>query len=352
MSVSSTKEHHIASPGTAAQGAPGTGADASGTPIRLPLRSWRFISGRLGFVVHKTVDIVIVLWAAATVSFLALQLIPGDPLANLMAGIQDATPEIRTEIAAHYGLDKSPVEQYLTFLGGAAQGDFGVSYQRAAPVTEVILGELPATLELTFWAMVLALVVAVLLALATSGRRRGYRFLAQGLELVAVSVPSFWLGIMLISLFSFTLRWLPAFGTEGPLSLVLPVLTLAVPLVGVLAQVLRERMEHTLHEPFVTTIRARGLGENRLRSKHVLKHASLPALTLSSVIFGSLLSGTAIIETLFSRPGIGRVAVVAIQDRDIPVVLGFVVFAAFIFTVINTLVDLLYPLIDPRLRSN
>lgn len=297
-------------------------------------------------------DIVLVLWAAATLTFIALQLIPGDPLDKLLAGIQDATPEIREQIAAHYGLDQPVIIQYFTYLAGIARGDLGVSYQRGTPVTEVILSELGPTVELTVWAMLVAVVVSIFISLATSGRRRGARLVAQGFELIAVSIPSFWLGIILMTVFSFGLRWFPAFGTNGPASLVLPVVTLAVPLIGVLTQVLRERMEHTLHEPFVTTLRSRGLGEGDVRARHVLRHASLPALTLSSVIFGALLSGTAVIETLFARPGVGRLAVMALQDRDIPVVMGFVIFAAFAFIVINTIVDLLYPVLDPRLRES
>ncbi|KAB1662243.1 ABC transporter permease [Pseudoclavibacter chungangensis] len=328
---------------------PASDTDTAAEKRRARLRA----TGRLALAIgNRLLDIVLVLWAAATLAFIALQLIPGDPLDRLMAGIQDATPEMRAAISAHYGLDQPVFVQYLQFLAHAAVFDFGTSYQRAAPVTEVLLSELPATLELTFWAMTLAVVVAILLALATSGRGRIGRAIAVGLELVSVSVPSFWLGIVLMTVLSFQLRLLPAFGANGPASLVLPVITLAVPLAGVLSQVLRERMEHALHEPFVTTLRARGLTESGIRSGHVLRHAALPALTLTSVIFGSLLSGTVIIETLFSRPGLGRVAVAAVQDRDIPLVLGFVVFAAFVFIVLNTIVDLVAPLLDPRSRGS
>ncbi|MGO3885533.1 MAG: ABC transporter permease, partial [Mycetocola sp.] len=152
--------------------------------------------------------------------------------------------------------------------------------------------------------------------------------------------------------FAFAIPIFPAFGSTAPLSIVLPTLTLAIPLAGVIGQVLRERMEHTLHEPFVTTLRARGLSEQAIRSRHVLRHASLPVLTLSGVIFGSLLSGTAIVETLFGRPGLGNIAVEAIQSRDLPVVSGIVIFSALGFIVVNAVVDVLYPLIDPRLRSS
>lgn len=318
----------------------------SGAPVR-PRRGGSWIR----VAVRTLVDIVLVVWAAATLTFLAVKLIPGDPLDKLMAGIQDVTPAMRAAVAAQYGLDQPVFVQYVTYLAGVARGDLGVSYQRGVPVTEILWSELGPTVELTAWAMVVAVVASVVLALATSGRRPFARVLAQGFELIAVSTPSFWLGIVLMTVFSFGLRWVPAFGGTGPASLVLPVVTLAVPLVGVLTQVLRERMEHTLHEPFVTTLRARGLSESEVRSRHVLRHAGLPALTLSSVIVGSLLSGTAVIETLFSRPGIGRLAVDALQDRDIPLVMGVVIFAAFVFILLNTAVDLLYPLIDPRLRK-
>nr|WP_237463671.1 ABC transporter permease [Leucobacter aridicollis] len=300
---------------------------------------------------RSLVDLVLVVWLAATIAFLALRLIPGDPLDVLLSGVQDATPEMRAEIAAHYGLDRPAIVQYFGYLWGVVQGDLGTSYHRGSPVTQVLFSELGPTVELTVAAMLVAVVAAVALALATSGQRPGVRLAAQGLEVVAVSVPSFWLGIVLMTVFSFGLKWVPAFSGDSPAGLILPVVTLAVPLVGVITQLLRERVEHQLHEPFVTTVRARGVSEARLRSQHLLRHASVPVLTLSSIIFGSLLTGTVVIETLFARPGIGRVIVLALQDRDVPVVLGFVVFAAVVFIVINTVVDLLLPLNDPRLKG-
>lgn len=305
----------------------------------------------LSIVGRSVLDLVVVIWFAATLAFVALQLIPGDPLDKLLAGVQDATPEMRAAIAAHYGLDEPVIVQYFTYLLGVAQGDLGVSYHRGAPVTEVLFGELGSTIQLTVLAMLLAVIVSVLFALLTSGHLPGLRWVAQGLELIAVSIPSFWLGIVLMTIFSFGLRWVPAFSGDSPAGLILPVVTLAVPLIGVLTQVLRERMEHQLHEPFVVTVRSRGVSEWSLRGGHLLRHASVPALTLTSIVFGSLLTGTVIIETLFARPGIGRVVVVALQDRDIPVVLGFVIFAAAVFIIINTIVDLLLPLIDPRLKA-
>ena len=324
---------------------------AAGEPVSAPDEDRRGAPRWPRILLRSLVDLVLVVWLAATIAFLALRLIPGDPLDVLLSGVQDATPEMRAEIAAHYGLDRPAIVQYFGYLWGVVQGDLGTSYHRGSPVTQVLFSELGPTVELTVAAMLVAVVAAVALALATSGQRPGVRLAAQGLEIVAVSVPSFWLGIVLMTVFSFGLRWVPAFSGDSPAGLILPVVTLAVPLVGVITQLLRERVEHQLHEPFVTTVRARGVSEARLRSQHLLRHASVPVLTLSSIIFGSLLTGTVVIETLFARPGIGRVIVLALQDRDVPVVLGFVVFAAVVFIVINTVVDLLLPLIDPRLKG-
>lgn len=306
----------------------------------------------LRWIANIVVDAVLVLWLAATLTFVTLKLLPGDPVDRLLAGVYDITPEMRAQVAGYYGLDQPLWVQYLQYIGRLATGDLGTSYQQQAPVTGIILAELPATLALTTVAMALAILVALVAVPFTAGRNRTARLIAQGVELLAISTPSFWLGILLMTLFAFTWPILPPFGSDQPLSIVLPALTLAIPIGGVLGQVLRERMEHVLHEPFVTTVRARGVGETALRTRHLLRHASLPALTLSGVIYGSLLSGTAIVETLFGRPGIGRIAVVAIQERDLPVAIGVVLFSAVGFILINTIVDLLYPLLDPRLRRS
>ncbi len=302
-------------------------------------------------ILDIVIDAILVLWISATLTFFALKLIPGDPVERLLAGIWDVTPEMRAQVTSYYGLDKPIWEQYWTYLSHLVVGDLGTSYQRQAPVVEVILAELPATLTLTTVSIVLAIAIALIAAPFTAGRNRFARIVAQGVELLAISMPSFWLGILLMTLFAFTWPIFPAFGVDKPLSIVLPALTLAIPIAGVIGQLLRERIEYTLQEPFVTSVRARGVGETALRTNHVLRHASIPALTLSGVIFGTLLSGAAIVETLFSRPGVGRVAVSAIQERDIPLVLGIVVFSALGFIIVNTVIDLLYPVLDPRLRK-
>jgi peptide/nickel transport system permease protein len=198
---------------------------------------------------------------------------------------------------------------------------------------------------------VLAMVIAVGLAVLTAGRGRISRQIASFLELVFASTPVFWLGILLLMVFSFTLRWFPVSGANGWQSIVLPSLTLALPTAGLLAQVLREAIEKTLDQPFVTTIRSRGVSELSIRARHVLRHALLPAVTLGGWLIGGLLGGAVITEKVFGRPGLGTVTLGAVLTHDVPVVLAVVLLAAFIHVAASTLLDILYLLIDPRLRA-
>lgn len=300
----------------------------------------------------RAIDIVLVLLAAATLSFATLQLMPGNPVDTLLRGTFEITPEMRADVAAAYGLDRPIVVQYVQYVGGLLVGDLGVSYQQRQPVTEIIAAALPATAALTGLAMLLAIVFALVGALVSAGRGSPARFAAQTLELLAISVPSFWIGLLLLTAFAFAIPIFPSTGAEGFSSLVLPALTLSLPLAGVLGQILRERLDESLEQPHTLTARTRGAGEARVRVRHGLRHSVIPALTVSGAIVGSLLVGTTVIETLFSRPGVGRVLLNAVMSKDAPVIMGVVVFSAIVFLVVNTVVDLLYLVVDPRTRGN
>lgn len=312
-------------------------------------RRWTFAAR---FARRRAIDIVLVMLAAATLSFLTLQLMPGDPVDTLLRGTFEITPEMRADVAAAYGLNEPVFVQYLTYVGGLLVGDLGVSYQQRQPVTEIIAGSLPPTAALTGLAMLLAIVFAVVGALLSAGRGRIARFTAQTLELLAISVPAFWVGLLLLSAFAFAIPIFPSTGAEGFSSLVLPALTLSLALAGVLGQILRERLDDSLEQPHTLTARTRGASEARVRVRHGLRHSLIPALTVSGAIVGSLLVGTTVIETLFSRPGLGRVLLTAVMSKDAPVIMGVVVFAAIVFLVVNTVVDLLYLVVDPRTRDN
>lgn len=292
---------------------------------------------------------VIVLWGAATLAFLVLTLVPGDPVTIMLGAQTQASDEVRALIRQDLGLDRPLWERYFGYLGRILVLDFGTSYRLQRPVTEVIGAQLPATLELTASAFVLAVLVALVIAVLARGRVS--RAIASTLELIAISSPSFWTGILLLTVFSFRLHWFPVSGGQGLPALVLPAITLALPIAGLLSQLLRHGLDAAHSQPFVLTVTARGVGPVSLLTRHTLRHAALPATTFAAYIVGSLLGGTVIVEQLFGRSGIGRVALDAINNRDLPVVMALVIFAAAIFVVINLVVDLLYPLLDPRLRE-
>ena len=303
---------------------------------------WRRAASRLGAS-------VVVAWGSTTAAFFALHALPGN-IADILAGDLDY-PGLREAIAAEWGLDRSLPAQYFDFLRRIASGDFGTSYELRTPVAEVVASQLWPTVHLAVSAGILALLIAVVVATLTSAQGRAARALASFVELVFASTPVFWLGILLLMAFSFTLQWLPVSGDEGWASLVLPAITLALPTAGLLTQVLREAMEKTLDQPFVVTVRARGLSEWGLRVRHVLRHAALPVMTLGGWLIGGLLGGAVITEKVFGRPGLGTVTLNAVLSHDVPVVLAVVLLAAFIHVAASTLLDLLYVLIDPRLKT-
>ncbi len=206
------------------------------------------------------------------------------------------------------------------------------------------------TLKLTGLALVVSLVFAVLMAVTTAHRRWGQR-IAGSIELVLASTPSFWLGIVLLFIFSFTLRWFPVAGDRSFSSLVLPAFSLGLAQGAVVSQVLRRGLEDALDEPFVLTLRAWGLGNTVIRLRHALRHAALPAVTLTGWLIGGLLSGAVITEQVFGRPGLGKITVDAVLGKDLPVVLAVAIFSALVYVVLSTLVDILYLFIDPRLRD-
>ncbi|MFG1699585.1 ABC transporter permease [Nonomuraea sp. NPDC049309] len=300
---------------------------------------WRLLAG-LG-----------VLWGAATLTFLVVHFTPGDPAEAVVGGEGAApTPEVLAQVRAEYGLDRPWYEQYLSHLWRIAHGDFGTSYRLHTPVTQAIGEQAAATVELAVAAAVTGLFLAIAIALVTAGRRR-WRGLASVVELVAASTPTFWLGIVLLTVFSFGLRLLPSTGGQGFASLVLPALCLALPIAGVLGHVLREALEEVLEEPFIVSARARGLSDTVVRLRHALRHALTPLVTMTGFWVGALLGGAVVTETLFTRQGIGRLLVSAVNAKDLPLVLGVVLLSALVYVLVNLLVDLLYLVIDPRLKE-
>jgi peptide/nickel transport system permease protein len=309
------------------------------------------ISALLRGTAQRAASALAVLWGAATLAFVTLQLIPGDPVDILLGPATTASPAVRAEIRRQYGFNQPLFTQYLRYLARLAHGDLGQSYQLQRPVSSLIGGQLGPTVQLSLAALLLAVVIALVSAVATAGRGPLPRAITTAWELVAVSTPSYWTGIVLLTVFSFQFHVFPVAGAQNPASLVLPAVTLALPVAGVLAQVLRESLEAALGQPFTVTARARGLSRTSVLLRHTLRHAAVPLVTLTGWLTGSLLGGAVLVETVFGRPGIGSLVLQAITSRDMPVVIGVVLLSAAVFLVISTVVDLLYTVIDPRLRS-
>lgn len=293
--------------------------------------------------------VVVVLWGAATLAFLAFRLIPGDPVSVMLGPQAQVSDEVKDGIRAELGLDRPVLEQYASFIGQLARGDLGESYQLRLPVTEVIGRQLGATLQLS----ALALAIAVVLALAVTVLVRGRtaRAVAAAVELVVLSSPVFWIGLVLLSVFAFGLGWFPVSGARNPATLVLPAVTLALPVAALLSQVLRDALVQAERMPFAETVRARGASPSWFTLRHGLRHGAASGITLAAYLTGSVLGGAVLVETVFARPGLGRVTLAAISDRDLPVITGIILLSAVVFVAVNLVVELVHPLIDPRVRT-
>ncbi|MFF2555069.1 ABC transporter permease [Nocardia sp. NPDC058058] len=310
---------------------------------RLP-QPVRWLVGRLALA-------VLVIWAAATLTFVGLQAIPGDPARAIAGGVAaTSSPQVLAQIRSEYGLDSPVHVQYARFLGRLAHGDLGTSYQQHRPVRALIAEQLWPTVELAVGGLVLGLAVSVAVAMFTAQRPRS-RAVARTVEFTALSMPTYWVGFVLLALFSFHWQVFPVVGATGLRGLVLPWLTLAVAVAGVLSQVTRDGLEQALEQPFAVTVRARGATELRVRAGHALRHAAAPVLTLSGWMLGNLLGGVVVVETVFARKGLGQLLVTAVRGRDYPVVTGTVVLTAAAFAVISIVLDQLYRLVDPRIRE-
>lgn len=290
-----------------------------------------------------------VLWAAVTLTFLSIHVAPGE-VVDIILGDQIGTPELVAAIEAEWGLDRPLGVQYLEFLGRTLQGDFGRSYMLQTEVSGLIWSQLGPTLRLTGAALAVALIYAVGSALLTAGRPWGRR-LAGIFELTMISTPSFWLGIVLLYVFSFTLKIFPVSGDRGWSSLVLPSLAIGLSLGAVVGQVLRQGLERALDEPFALTVRSWGVREIVFRLRHALRHAAIPAVALVGWLIGGLLAGAVVTEQVFGRPGLGRITVDAVLMQDMPVVIAVAMLSAAVYVALSTLVDLACLLIDPRLRA-
>jgi ABC-type dipeptide/oligopeptide/nickel transport system permease component len=300
-----------------------------------------------GYLLRRLYHSFIVILGITLIIFIITHMI-GDPVVLLLS--PEATQADRDELQRQLGLDRSLPVQYMVFLKDAVRGDFGTSFRHQRPALELVLQHLPATLELTLAAMVLSILISIPLGILTSMRpgsfidRTGMTF-----ALFGQSAPVFWIGIMFILLFGVKLRWFPISGRGGIENLIMPAMTLALFSTAAQTRLTRSSMLDVLDKDFIRTARSKGLHEFKVILKHGLKNALIPIITIVALQFGMMLSGAVITETIFAWPGVGRLAVNAIYNRDYPVIQAAVFVTSFFFIFINLIVDLLYTKIDPRI---
>jgi peptide/nickel transport system permease protein len=301
-----------------------------------------------GYILKRLFHSIFVLVGISLVVFIILHL-TGDPAALLMP--MDATPEQVAQFRQEMGFNDPIVVQYWRFFKGTLRGDFGDSFRHSQPALELVMERMPATIQLTLAAMVIALLVAIPVGIISAIRRNSLLdHIGMTGALLGQSTPVFWLGVMLILIFSVTLQWFPSSGRGELQHLVLPAITLGMFTMARTARMMRSSMLEVLGQEYMKTAKAKGLNPGMVILKHALKNAAIPVVTIIGMELGTLLGGAVITETIFAWPGVGRLAVQAIYNRDYPVVQAAVFFLASVFVLVNLVVDLLYTYLDPRVK--
>ena len=288
------------------------------------------------------------LWVVATVIFIAIRMIPGDPAEAIMGGPgSQASAEALETAREQYHLNEPILVQYVLYLGQLITGDLGTSYAQQRSVAQIMAEMLPATLQLTLISLAIAWLIAFLMAAIAARSSRLGQAMGTVIEVVAAAVPHFWLGAMLIIIFSTWLGWLPAVDTGTVQGIILPALTLAIPLAGFLAQLMRDSLVTAMSSPFALAARARGASEGQVFFRHGFRHAALPALNLTGWAVATSISGAVVVEEVFARPGLGRSLLGAVLSRDMPMVTGIALFSALIYMVVMLLVEAIEAIINP-----
>ncbi|HGM5490048.1 TPA: ABC transporter permease [Serratia fonticola] len=306
----------------------------------------KYLSGRTG-------QAMLVLWAAFTLSFILLQVLPGDAiLIKFQNPDMGLSPAQIADMRAAYGADVPLWQQYLHTLGNFLRGDLGYSIQNGVPVTALLAANLPATLQLAVLGFALALLLGLVIAFVANLIGFGWlKSALRSLPALFVSVPTFWLGIVLIQIFSFRLKLVPIINPGEWVGLLLPIATLAIPISAPLAQILIRSIDNVQTQPFVAVARAKGASRSGVLWRHVARNAMLPVLTIAGILFGELIAGALVTETVFGRSGLGQLTQQAVVNQDVAVLQAVVMISAAAFVILNLLVDLLFPLLDPRLKT-
>ena len=331
------------------------------------------------YILRRLIWLPVVLWAVASLTFLVLRLVPGDPLASVANLVLD--PSQLDRIRSLWALDQPLWNQYLRFMGSLARGDLGISMASGQPLTKLLYEKMPPTIELALVAMVISTVVGVGAGIiSATTRNRGIDYSARTFAILGLSIPWFWIAIIFIYIFSVKLRWTPVGGRIGVgiqyetitnflifdslitgngtalvsalRHIALPSLAIGLTSAGFVARMTRSSMLEVMRADYIRSARAKGLRDRTVNMSHALRNAILPVITLQGLQFGTLLGGAVITELVFAWPGLGRMLLDGILRRDYAVVQGTVIFVAFVYVLMNLLVDLLYRVVDPRLRTS
>ena len=305
------------------------------------------------YTLSRLAQLLPVLWLISLIVFVVLHALPGDPAELMLAGAEGGaiTPERLAELRAAMGLDDPLAVQYVRFLARAVIGDLGDSLRFRIPVSELILDRFASTLGLSLCGLLIAVAIGLPLGMLAAVRQNSWiDALSMASAYLGASMPVFWLGLLLILFFSLQLQWFPPAGAEDWSALVLPAATLGFVAAGLISRLVRSSMIEVLGEDYIRTGRAKGLTESLVLWRHGLKNALIPVVTMVGLQFGGMLAGAVVTETVFSRPGVGRLVVSAILAKDYPLVQGCVLFLAVVYLSVNLVVDLAYAWLDPRIR--
>jgi len=301
------------------------------------------------FLFSRLLSTVIVVLGVVTIVFLLIHLVPGDPVQAMLG--ESAQPTDLEALREALGLNQPLLMQWWHYMTGLLQGDFGNSLYSKEPIIDILIERFPATLELALAGLCIAVLIALPFGSIAALRKDSlWDNGSMVFSLLGVSIPNFWLGPMLILFFSLTLDWFPVSGREGPLSLVLPALTLGTALAAILARMVRSTLLEVLNEDYIRTARAKGLRESAVVIHHALRNAALPIITVLGLQLGTLLGGAVITEIIFAWPGIGQLTIDAIHRRDYPVVQACILLISLSYVLVNTLTDIMYAWLDPRVR--
>ncbi|MDD4780744.1 MAG: ABC transporter permease [Tissierellia bacterium] len=302
------------------------------------------------YILKRFLMVIPVIIGVSFLVYFIISLTPGDPV-KMMLG-EEASEESIQEVRDELGLDKPIIVQYFKYISKLVRGDLGVSYRSKRPVLGEIVARFPITLKLTFWSMLVAIIIAVPLGIISATKQYTLTdSICSVAALIGAAVPNFWYGLMLIIWFSLGLGWFPSGGYEGIKSMVLPSITLGTTAAAIITRMTRSSMLEVVRQDYIRTAKAKGVNKKVVIRKHALRNALIPIVTVVGLQFGHMLGGMVLTETVFSIPGMGRLMVDSIKSKDTPMVLGCIITLATVFSLVNLCIDILYAFIDPRIKS-